>query len=334
MGATGLAGAAGTTGPVAETRDLHVAYCKAGSGNAGTVCVPVANTSTLLSATGAGNVERIQIAMGGGTDLSNQQSILNITVDGGATQSVPLGMFMLWDGYNTANGGLATGDLFVTRYLGITTGSGYGQANGWSMTAGYRRIYIKYNTSISITLTTPSGFIGQVYTQVEYYPGVAPAGRYPATRNVFHITLNDWASSTVAPSALLTILPTVSGPGELESIYFVSSAPGAVEPCWLESGPSLTIDGTPFQYGGTEDFFGNQFYGDQFRGRTDEYGIARYFSSGVPDNTTYWSGYRYFKETPLIFHSTLGMTWQNQPSGSGSIAATKVGTLAVYYTQN
>ena len=84
------------------------------------------------------------------------------------------------------------------------------------------------------------------------------------------------------------------------------------------------------RYGGTEDFFGNQFYGNQFHGRTDEYGIARYFSSGVPDNTTYWSGYRYFRESPMIFNNSLAMTWSNPSAGSGPAA--KVGSLGVYYT--
>ena len=331
-GATGATGPAGATGEVRETRTLSLAYCKAGTGGPGTSCAGTGGSYTLLAATGAGNVERIQIAMmyNNLATLWAQASTINIAVDGGPAQSAPLGMFMLWDGYQTADGASATGDLFESKYVGVDAATTSGN---WTM-GGYRRIYIKYNSSILITLTTPPGFAGQVYTQVEYYPGVAPAGRYPATRNVFHMVTNDWATSTIAPSAVLTILPAVSGPGELESIYFVSSAPGSTEPGWLEAAPYLTIDGTAFRYGGTEDFFGNQFYGDQFHGRTDEYGIARYFSSGAPDSTTYWSGYRYFKETPLIFQSTLGMIWQNQPSGGGNTAATKVGSLAVYYTEN
>jgi len=88
--------------------------------------------------------------------------------------------------------------------------------------------------------------------------------------------------------------------------------------------PNLTIDSTAFGYGGTEDFFGNQFYEDHLHGRTDEYGIARYFSSGAPDNTTYWSGYRYFKESPVVFNANLGMVWQNSPAGQAP--ATRVGS--------
>src|SRR6202012_4560321 len=103
----------------------------------------------------------------------------------------------------------------------------------------------------------------------------------------------------IAPNTTLNMLPAISGTGEVESLYFVSEAPGPAVPGWLEIAPQLTVDGSTYQYGGCEDFFGNQFYGDQWHGRADEYGIARYFTSGAPDNTTYWTGYRYFRETPL-----------------------------------
>jgi hypothetical protein len=314
-------------GGALETRTLSLLPLKGQNVAAG-------GSLTLFSATGAGNIERIQLAMtySDGSPTMQQvaaDAVITIAVDG-ASYSAPLGMFLLWYGYTTSDGASATGDLFDTKYLGITSGTSSGNATN----SGYRRIYIKYNSSISISVKLASHTNVILYSQVEYYPGVAPVGRYPATRNVFHMVTYDWATSTIQPSAVQTILATVSGPGELESIYFVSSAPGPTEPGWLEAAPYLTIDGTPFRYGGTEDFFGNQFYGDQFHARTDEYGIARYFSSGAPDSTTYWSGYRYFKDTPLIFQSTLGMIWQNQPSGGGSTAATKVGTLAVYYTEN
>jgi len=168
------------------------------------------------------------------------------------------------------------------------------------------------------------------WTQVEYYPGVAPVGLYPATRNVFHMVANEW--KPIAPSQTVAVLPTVVGAGELESIYFVSSAPGKVEPQWLETNPIITVDGTQFHFGGTEDFFGNQFYGDQWQGRADEYGIARDYQSAMPDNTTYWTGYRYFRESPMVFNNSLGMTWSNVAVDVGPAA--QVGTLAVYYTEN
>ena len=110
----------------------------------------------------------------------------------------------------------------------------------------------------------------------------------------------------------------------------MSSSAGKVEPEWLEQNPHIAVDGTDFWYGGTEDFFGNQFYGDQFQGRTNEYGIARHYQSGAPDNTTYWTAYRYFEESPMVFNNSLGMAWQNAAADAGPVG--KVGTLAVYYT--
>ncbi len=324
VGAMGPQGAAGPAGEVRETRTLSVAFLK-GTNVAG------GGSLTLFSATGAGNLERIQLAVqynsgNPATSPLGANSVITISVDG-KSYSCTLGMFLLWNGYTTSDGATATNDLFATKYLGITSGtSASNEKNG-----GYRRIYIKYNTSINISITTPPGpTTSGWWSQVEYYPGVAPAGRYPATRNVFHMVVNDWATSAIAPGQTLTVLPAVAGAGELESIYGVFSAPGVVAPQWLESTPDITVDGTDFRYGGTEDFFGNQFYGVQFHGRADEYGIARDFSSGPPDNTTYWSGYRYFKESPMVFGSSVGMTWQNVAAAAGP--ATQVGTLAVYYT--
>jgi hypothetical protein len=325
QGATGAAGSAGVGGEVRETRTLSVAAVKGNN-------IPAGGTLTLFSATGPGNVERIQVAMSynagsPATAPVAANSVITIAVDG-QTYSCSLGMFLLWNGYTTSDGSSATSDLFLSKYLGITGGTSAGNA----INSGYRRIYIKYNASINISIKASSVTNIVMWTQVEYYPGVAPAGRYPATRNVFHMVDNEWAGSSIAPNAGLTMLPNVAGPGELESVYFVSSAPGPVEPQWLEIAPNITADGTVFRFLGCEDFFGNQFYGDQFQGRADEYGIARYFSSGAPDNTTYWTGYRYFRESPMLFQSSLGITWLN--AYVASQAATRVGSLVVYYTES
>ena len=324
-GATGPQGPAGpagsdaslTPGVVPETRTLSVNHLK---------CINVfgGNSFTLFSAIGPGNVERIQIAASYSSDTPvASQAVITIAVDG-QTYSAPLGLFMLWDGYQADDHVPGTKDLFVTKYLGVTAATSVSN----EIVAGYRRIYIKYNTSINISVTVPPGPNIVWWTQVEYYPGIAPTGRYPATRNVFHMVTNPWAR--LGPNQTLQVLPAVSGAGELESIYFVSSAPGNVEPTWLEQNPQIWVDGTEFWYGGTEDFFGNQFYGDQFQGRADEYGIARDYQSAEPDYTTYWTAYRYFRESPMVFNQSLGMTWQNAPTGAGPAA--NVGTLAVYYT--
>lgn len=322
MGATGPQGPAGTAGVVAEARTLSVNHLKG-------INVMGGDTLTLLSATGPGNVERIQIAASFNSGSPEQVPVasntpITIAVDG-QTYTCPLGLFLLWDGYEATDGLAATKDLFVTKYLGVTAATSLSN----EIISGYRRIFIKYEKSINISLTVPPGPNIVWWTQVEYYPGEPPAGRYPATRNVFHMFTNPWAP--LGQNQTLQVLPAVSGPGELESIYFVSSAPGDVEPTWLEQNPQIWVDGTEFWYGGTEDFFGNQFYGDQFQGRADEYGIARHYQSAAPDLTTYWTAYRYFRESPMVFQSSLGMTWQNAPAGAGPAA--NVGTLAVYYTE-
>jgi len=333
-GATGAVGPAGPAGPAGATEGLGGAVSETRTLMVSALKSPplVHNSVTLLSATGAGNIERIQLALayndGSPTEANlGAETVLTIVVDG-KTYSCSLGLFLLWDGYATTDGENATNQLFLTKYLGITNAT----STSNQYIGGYRRIYIKYNNSINISIAMPPAFNGAIWSQVEYYSGVAPVGLYPATRNVFHMAVNEWASSTIAPNQVLTILPTVGGPGELESIYFVTSAPGQVEPHWLEMSPDITEDGSDFRYGGTEDFFGNQFYGDQFQGRADEYGIARYYKSTPPDNTTYWTAYRYFRESPMVFNTSLGMIWQNGPAGGG--AATRVGTLAVYYTSN
>jgi Protein of unknown function (DUF2961)/Collagen triple helix repeat (20 copies) len=317
-GTSGSGTGANLSGAVRETRPLSVVAWK---------CINVfaGNSMTLFSATGPGNVERIQVAASYSSDASNAaNALITIAVDG-TTYTTTMGMFLLWNGYTVSDQIPGTKDLFVTKYLGVTGATSISN----EIISGYRRIYIKYNKSISISLKVQPGPSVVWWTQVEYYAGVAPEGWYPSTRNVFHMAVNDWAA--IAPQQALNIIPTVTGPGELESIYFVSSAPGKVEPEWLEANPVIFVDGTEFRYGGTEDFFGNQFYGDQFQARTDEYGIARDYQSGAPDNTTYWTAYRYFDLSPMVFNNTLGMAWQNAAADCGP--AGKVGTLAVYYTE-
>jgi len=313
--------------PIRETRTLSVYPVKGPVISAG-------SSYTLFSATGAGNVD----PAGNSAPFNNYAPYMtiSITVDGGTTQTIPLGLFFLLYGYSTSDGADAVADEFVTKYLGIPVAVANNSVNA-SVVGVYRRIYIKYNTSCTIilnSLPTQTQAIN-IYSQVDYYPGVAPAGLYPATRNVIHFAVNDWATSTIAELGVLNILPTVTGVGELESIYFVSSAPvgGIANAHWLESdATTITVDGTTYRYYGTEDFYGNQFYGSQgIHAKTDEYGLARGYAAGSPDGRTYWTGYRYFKETPMLFNSSIGMTWQNIYHTVGT-PATQVGSLATYYT--
>ena len=398
-----------------ETRSLSLAKVK------GQFISP-GSSYTIFSATGAGNVAKITVATlwGYTYPLSydyGQQAIITIIVDG-QTYSAPLGMFLLWDGWILpGNNGIGYGygptilnsQFFAGKYLGIND---YGSQAG-----GYRAINIPYKSSVSISLSVPVGLISlNFYTQVEYYSGSAPTGRYPPTENVFHMSTSDWRNSSIVANSTLTPLPTVSGQGELESIYFVSSAPGDnIAPSWLEVAPNIVADGNSWQYGGFEDLMGNFFYGSYGYSRGDEAGIARFwmsdYGSATPGDSTsvsnfsitsnvvtftvastagmsagnyvfiggmnsgtylnqqqlqvlstgftstqfeanfthsdvsstidsgtvmyhqtIWTGYRYFKDHPLLFNSSLGITWQDV-NYYGSYA-NRAGFCIVYYTEN
>ena len=398
-----------------ETRSLSLAKVK------GQFISP-GSSYTIFSATGAGNVAKITVATlwGYTYPLSydyGQQAIITIIVDG-QTYSAPLGMFLLWDGWILpGNNGIGYGygptilnsQFFASKYLGIND---YGSQAG-----GYRAINIPYKSSVSISLSVPVGLISlNFYTQVEYYSGSAPTGRYPPTENVFHMSTSDWRNSSIVANSTLTPLPTVSGQGELESIYFVSSAPGDnIAPSWLEVAPNIVADGNSWQYGGFEDLMGNFFYGSYGYSRGDEAGIARFwmsdYGSATPGDSTsvsnfsitsnvvtftvastagmsagnyvfiggmnsgtylnqqqlqvlstgftstqfeanfthsdvsstidsgtvmyhqtIWTGYRYFKDHPLLFNSSLGITWQDV-NYYGSYA-NRAGFCIVYYTEN
>ena len=328
--------------PVYETRPLNVQAQKAVRIYPGGVGGP--QSVNILTATGPGNVARIQIAAGWGyvtpVDVA-QRLIITIVVDG-QTYTAPLGMFMLWDGWSTLGGAVGpstatsnqTASFFSTKYLGIAVA-------GQTQMGGDRRINIPYQSSISITISSPSDNATSafVYSQVEYYSGAAPAGLYPATQNVFHMVTNDWRTSSIVPDQVTTFFPSTTGiTGELESIYFVSSAAGAIYGAtnWLELAPVIAFDGNTFTYRGCEDFFGTQFYGQNGLTRGDECGQAIAFQGqnlGTSDAVTYWTGYRYFKEAPLRFNSSLWINWQNIDPAYGN-PATKVGSCVVYYTES
>jgi hypothetical protein len=295
---------------------------------------------TLFSATGPGNVDKIILDFAWNDYPNNrplpQESVLTFTIDGGSPMAVPVGMFMFTDGYVTVDAADATNDVFISKNLGVMTAQ-------QGALGGFRRINIPYHSSITVTLTianpsSPAGTNLILYSNFDYYPGAAPAGRYPATQNVFHMVCNDWATSTIAPSAVLNMLPSISGTGQLDSIFFVSSAPGGsgIVPNWLEPTPIVIADGSDtYVANGCEDFFFNNFYGSQFHARCDEGGIGRYFTSGSADGTTlYWTGYRFFRDSPLLFNSTLSAYWQNLPATGFGAYATKVGSLVIYYTES
>jgi hypothetical protein len=78
-----------------------------------------------------------------------------------------------------SDGGFAAGNLFATKNIANT----YSQANGNPVNGmgAYRKIYIPYYKSITITYTNASSANAVLYTQVDYYKGKASPGIHPAT---------------------------------------------------------------------------------------------------------------------------------------------------------
>jgi len=299
-----------------ETRTLRVATETEGT--------PVApgKSWTIFSATGAGSVERIQFAAMGDA-VAQESSTITITVDG-ISYSAPTGVFFLneWE----SDGGFAAGNLFATKNIANT----YSQANGNPVNGmgAYRKIYIPYYKSITITYTNASSANAGLYTQVDYYKGKASPGIHPATQNYFH--MYTYPFTTLAQFNQITFLPSVAGPGELDSIFLLASGV-APAPQWLEANPTLNIDGVPYTYGGTEDFFGGQYYFVELPVHTDEYGVARL---GFGSNGVYYTAmYRYFHDFPLVFHSSLSFRWANGQKGEGAPPTIKTAANIVYYTE-
>lgn len=299
-----------------ESRTLRVATYAEGT--------PVApgKRFTIFSATGAGSVERIQFAAIGDA-VAQEGSEITITLDG-VSYSAPTGVFFLneWQ----SDGGLGAGNLFATKNLANT----YSQVNGNPVNGmgAYRKIYIPYYNSIVITYTNASPANSVLYTQVDYYQGKAPAGLHPTTQNYFH--MYTYPFTTLAQFNQITFLPSVAGPGELDSIFLLASGV-APAPQWLEANPTLNIDGVPYAYGGTEDFFGGQYYFVELPVHTDEYGVARL---GLGSNGVYYTAmYRYFHDFPLVFHSSLSFRWANGQKGEGAPPTIKTAANLVYYTE-
>ncbi len=303
--------------PPRENRTLRVAT------NAEATPVAPGATFTLFSANGAGSVERVQFAAIGDA-LAQENSRITIDVDG-VSYSATTGVFFLnqWQ----SDGGLAAGNLFATKNLANT----YSQINGNPVNGmgAYRKIYIPYYRSISITYTNASQTTASLYTQVDYYSGKPPLGLHPRTQTYFH--MYTYPMTRLGQFERINFLPSVVGPGQLESIFLLASGLEA-SPQWLEANPRLDIDSVPYTYGGTEDFFGGQYYFVELLVHTDEFGVARL---GLGSNGVFYTSmYRYFHDFPVIFQSSLSFTWANGQKGEGTPPTINTAANIVYYTES
>ncbi len=305
-----------------ETRNLQVSSLKPAT--ATTVNMAPGATTQLLNLTGAGNVSMIQLAIaasGGGAADQNNATInatIQICTNGEAApcQHADLGTFFLLHGVPTPPFNYSD-NMAVTQY---NTGQ-FG---------AFRRIMIPFTNGITISIINGSTVAGgSIYSQVYYYPG-PPGPQISGTRKkTFHMaTIPFTAVNQYAPIDLINI----TGRGQIEGLHFFVYEQGISSPTWLEGDMSWTIDGVlAGDVGGTEDFFGGQYYWNQLSYATDSWGVIKNASFG---GSFYATGvYRLFNKDPMIFDQSYKLTWHNGHVNQGSVppGTVNLSTIVFYY---
>ncbi len=253
---------------------------------------------------------------------------ITITVDGSALTAVPLGIFGNLYGSGPTCGNSATNSTGVTPAFAVTD-------LGTTDWAGEHKLMVPYTSSLSIAYQSAGGSTGtaKVYSNVDYYTGTAAVGIYPSTDKVFHLNLIS-ISTTVLHYASIDLLPQITGAGRLRSIQLYVENNSTTNIDFLEGILPIYLDGIPWGTNGTEDTFCGSFY----------FATVKGFFGGRSCGTTALgalagsghfaaSMFRVFDEEPLVFASTLKVTWYNGMLSAASDPGTsKVAALVMYYT--
>jgi hypothetical protein len=126
-------------------------------------------------------------------------------------------------------------------------------------------------------------------------------------------------------------LINVTGRGQIEGIHFVAYVVGSGSPTWLEGDIVWNIDGSAFgDVGGTEDFFGGQYYWNQLQYASDSWGVIKNgsFAGGTGYATTM---YRLFNKDPMVFDQSVRLTWNNGSAGQATPPGTVNLSAIVFY---
>lgn len=320
-----VGGGTGGSGTVFETRPLKISKVEPVSG----VANPIAAAASvdLLNFTGTGSVNSLQFAVtnqagSSADDTSYIDSLITITVDGTIVMAAPVGLVFATYGQQASFGA----QPFLNENLGMT------HYQPKTNMGGFRKLFIPFATSIRIQYTNGGASAVAVYSQAQYYVGAVPTGLMPASYSTFHAVYVPLTA--VAAYASQTLL-SVSGSGQLDSIQqFILGANTA--PYWLEGNPTLTIDGSAQSYGGTEDFYGGQYYWNQLINRTKDWGVTSLGLNSFDSN--YYTGmYRFFgSANPIVFGSTLTYVWingqVNQPAGGPNPGTVQSAALIIWYS--
>ncbi len=281
-------------------------------------------TTQILNLTGSGNVSMIQlaiVALNGSVDDKNDVTInstIQICTNGEAApcQHADLGTFFLLHGVPTPP--FTSSDNFtVTHYNSGEIGA-------------FRRIMIPFSNGIKISILNKSSVAaGTIFSQVYYYggpPGLLVTG---TRKKTFHMATIPFTSiAQYAPVDLIN----VTGRGQIEGIHFFVYQQSGGPPTWLEGNMDWNMDnGTLGTVGGTEDFFGGQFYWNQLNYSSDNWGVVK---NGTFGGGAYYatSMYRLFQKDPMVFDSSFKLTWHNgQANQAPSPGAVNLSSIVFYY---
>jgi hypothetical protein len=273
----------------------------------------------IFSASGAGNVSLIQLALVGvgGSPGDRNNVIINGTIqictngEAAPCEQSDLGTFFLVHGV-PAPPFTASDNFTVTEYTEFT-----------SMGA-FRRMFIPFTNGCTITITNKSTVAsGRLFSQVYYYQGAPPPQLTGTRKKTFHMATIPFTSiAQFAPVNLINI----AGRGQIEGIHLFVYNQTTGQPTWLEGDVDWTIDGTNTgAAGGTEDFFGGQYYWTQNQYASDSWGVMK---NGAFDGSYYATGmYRLFNKDPMVFDQSIQIVWhngqtgQNTPPGSVNLSA-------------
>ena len=280
-----------------------------------------------IAAPGPGNMTQLRFSVSPPSDTSNLwvcDSSIQFIVDGTALTPLPLGI--LFNTYAT-NGFCGGAPSFVgtTPRFQLTMLSG-GFAGQISLMIPFKQsLQVNYIPHVSASGT------GILWSQVDYYTGAIPTGVYPSTDASFHVHLIPLGTNLTAYSSI-DLLPVVKGAGRLNSIQlFVQGTGGA--PTWLEGVLPIYLDGVPWAYNGTEDTFcGSYYFGSRagFLDGPDSCGITAMGRFGSYYGTNM---FRFFDANPLIFNTSLRVSWANGMRGASTNPGTvMIAALVTYYT--
>lgn len=289
---------------------------------------------TLFTTTtnGPGNVQSLQYAVGASSSAGTlDDSVITITVDGVVVGTVAAGLLFLTYDLGSSPGYVVpflSNDISLSYYTAPVTGSGlYG---------AFRSLFIPYTQNCSITILN-SGTASTVWSTVSFRSGGFPNPLiYGSQRIKFHlysVALN--GAPHPAAYAAIPVLPTVTGPGVLDSIQLFGWGNTLN---WVEGLPNITSDGLSYTTAGTEDFFGVQFALDfPTTGPyvMNKWGVPSVVHTLTGSNTNYqMSGYRFFHDADVFpFQNSLTVTFfnGNAAQGGGS-SSNQFSYMTIYYT--